>query len=61
MSPSRKGDPLEMKRINRRAILEALKGSRSLTRAELARRLGLTKSTISSLMDQLVSEGLVLS
>ncbi|PZA07849.1 MULTISPECIES: ROK family transcriptional regulator [unclassified Meiothermus] len=59
MSPSRKGDPLEMKRINRRAILEALKASRSLTRAELARRLGLTKSTISSLMDQLLGEGLV--
>lgn len=59
MPLARKGDPLEMKRINRRAILEALKGSRSLTRAELARRLGLTKSTISSLMDQLVGEGLV--
>lgn len=59
MPLARKGDPLEMKRMNRRAILEALKGSRSLTRAELARHLGLTKSTISSLMEQLVDEGLV--
>lgn len=59
MPPARKGDPLEMKRINRRAILEALKGSGSLTRAELARCLGLTKSTISSLIDQLTGEGLV--
>lgn len=46
-----------IKRQNRRVILEVLRRNGPLSRAELAREVGLTKSTISSLTQELLDEG----
>ncbi|SDE99639.1 Sugar kinase of the NBD/HSP70 family, may contain an N-terminal HTH domain [Thermus arciformis] len=54
----RKGDTQEIRRLNRRAILEHLRQG-PLTRAELSRRTGLAKSAISRLVDELLQEGLL--
>lgn len=51
--------PLDQQRIkqqNRRLILEALRRNGSLSRAELARVVGLTKSTVSTLIQELLDE-----
>ena len=48
-----------IKRQNRRLILEALRRKGALSRADLAREVGLTKSTISSLIQQLLDERLL--
>ncbi len=52
-------DQQSIKRQNRRLILEALRRSGPLSRAELARKVGLTKSTVSSLIQELLDEGLL--
>lgn len=49
-----------IKRQNRRAMLEVLRRKGSLSRAELAREVGLTKSTISALTQELLDEKLVI-
>ncbi len=54
----RKGDAQEIRRVNRRAILEHLRKG-PLTRAELSRRTGLAKSAISRLVEELLQEGLL--
>ncbi|MGC8967116.1 MAG: ROK family transcriptional regulator [Thermus sp.] len=54
----RKGDTQEIRRLNRRAILEHLRKG-PLTRAELSRRTGLAKSAISRLVEELLQEGLL--
>ena len=48
-----------IKRQNRRVILEVLRRNGPLSRAELAREVGLTKSTISSLTQELLDEGIL--
>lgn len=50
-------DQQSIRRQNRRLILDCLRLSGPLSRAELARQVGLTKSTVSSLIGELVSEG----
>ncbi|GIW25660.1 ROK family transcriptional regulator [Meiothermus sp.] len=52
-------DQQAIKRQNRRLILEALRRSGPLSRAALARLIGLTKSTVSSLVQELLDEGLL--
>lgn len=49
-----------IKRQNRRAMLEALRRKGPLSRADLAREVGLTKSTISALTQELLEERLLL-
>ncbi|MCX7601561.1 MAG: ROK family transcriptional regulator, partial [Meiothermus sp.] len=49
-------DQQTIKRQNRRLILEALRRNGPLSRAELARVVGLTKSTVSSLIQELLDE-----
>lgn len=53
-------DQQVIKRENRRALLEALRRKGPLSRAELAREIGLTKSTVSTLTQDLLDEGLLL-
>ncbi len=45
--------------VNRRSVLHAVATGAALTRADLARLTGLTRPTISSLVDELSDEGLV--
>lgn len=45
---------------NRLQILEALRSSGSASRADLARKTGLSRSTVSSLINGLIADGLVL-
>jgi len=52
-------DQQAIKRQNRRLILEALHRNGPLSRAALARRVGLTKSTVSSLVQEMLDEGLL--
>lgn len=52
-------DQQAIKRRNRRLLLEAVRRRGPSSRAELARELGLTKSTVSSLTNELIREGLL--
>lgn len=52
-------DQQAIKRQNRRLILEALRRNGPLSRAALARSVGLTKSTVSSLVQEMLEEGLL--
>lgn len=52
-------DQQAIKRLNRRLILEALRRSGPQSRAALARAVGLTKSTVSSLVQEMLEEGLL--
>lgn len=52
-------DQQSIKRQNRRRILEALRRSGPVSRAALARAVGLTKSTVSSLVQEMLEEGLL--
>ncbi|MCS7058276.1 MAG: ROK family transcriptional regulator [Meiothermus sp.] len=52
-------DQHSIKRQNRRRILEALRRSGPISRATLARAVGLTKSTVSSLVQEMLEEGLL--
>ncbi len=52
-------DQQAIKRQNRRLLLETVRRRGPSSRAELARELGLTKSTVSSLTQELIGEGLL--
>lgn len=52
-------DQQAIKRLNRRLILEALRQNGPQSRAALARAVGLTKSTVSSLVQEMLEEGLL--
>jgi glucokinase-like ROK family protein len=54
-----KGDPEGARFINRALVLEKLKFMDSLSRAELARQLGLSKMTISQIVADLIAERLI--
>lgn len=54
----RKGDTQEIRRLNRRAILQSLRQAPA-TRADLARKTGLAKSAVSRLVEELLEEGLL--
>lgn len=49
----------DAREVNRRSVLHAVASGAAVTRADLARLTGLTRPTVSSLIDQLVTEGLV--
>ncbi len=51
--------PKTVRHINEKRALSALLREGSLSRADLARRLGLTRSTASSIASGLIREGLV--
>lgn len=59
MSPRSLLDQQAIKRQNRRLLLETVRRRGPSSRAELARELGLTKSTVSSLTQELIHEGLL--
>jgi predicted NBD/HSP70 family sugar kinase len=48
-----------LREANRRRVLDALRGAGITSRAELARRTGLSRTTVSSLINDLVRDGLV--
>lgn len=54
-----RGTPGLMKHLNRSAILDLLREEGPLARSELARRLGLSPSTVTRIVGQLIKEGLV--
>src|SRR3982751_5794658 len=56
-SPPFKGDHRLLKNINRIALLRLLREEEGLSRAELATRSGLTRSTVSLLVKELIDEG----
>ncbi|MBJ7472565.1 MAG: ROK family transcriptional regulator, partial [Solirubrobacteraceae bacterium] len=51
--------PLSTRRRNRVQVLDALRSSGAASRADLARRTGLSRSTISGLIAELIADGLV--
>ena len=51
------GDQSLLKRLNSAALLRLVKGEAGLSRADLAKRSGLTKSTVSLLVQELIDEG----
>jgi predicted NBD/HSP70 family sugar kinase len=59
VSPRSLLDQQAIKRQNRRLLLETVRRRGPSSRAELARELGLTKSTVSSLTQELIHEGLL--
>ncbi|RDI95406.1 ROK family transcriptional regulator [Meiothermus sp. QL-1] len=52
-------DQQSIKRQNRRRVLEVLRRQGPVSRAGLARAVGLTKSTVSSLVQEMIAEGLL--
>ena len=50
------GDQQLLKRINRSVLLRLMRSESGLSRADLARKTGLTKSTVSALVRELVAE-----
>ncbi|GMA64902.1 ROK family transcriptional regulator [Alicyclobacillus fastidiosus] len=53
---TRTGDQSYIKNLNRSIVLNLLRYQGPLSRVEIARRTGLTKATISSIVDELISE-----
>ena len=51
------GDQRLVKHINRMALLRLLRGESGLSRADLSQRSGLTRSTVSVLVKELITEG----
>lgn len=49
----------DARELNRRSVLHAVASGAAITRADLARLTGLTRPTISSLVDELVQDGLI--
>lgn len=53
-------DQLLVKQINKMLVLNTIYKEKPISRAEIAKRTGLNKSTVSALVDELLSEGLIL-
>jgi predicted NBD/HSP70 family sugar kinase len=53
------GSLASLRRLNRRRVINALRDHGMVSRAEIARRTGLSHSTVSSLVSELQSDGLV--
>jgi len=51
------GDQSLLKRINRVALIRLVKAEPGLSRVDLARRTGLTKTTVGMLVQELIDEG----
>jgi predicted NBD/HSP70 family sugar kinase len=54
------GSLASLRRLNRRRVISALRQNGTISRAEIARRTGLSRSTVSSLVAELQSDGLVM-
>ena len=59
MPPGRAGSLESLRRLNRLRVIRALRDEGQISRAEIARRTGLSRSTVSSLIADLQSDGLV--
>src|SRR5204862_5400203 len=57
--PNRAGSLESLRRLNRLRVIHALRDQGKISRAEIARRTGLSRSTVSSLVADLQSDGLV--
>ena len=53
------GSLASLRRLNRRRVINALRQHGMVSRAEIARRTGLSRSTVSSLVGELQADGLV--
>src|ERR687894_1680739 len=53
------GSLASLRRLNRRRVINALRQHGMISRAEIARRTGLSRTTVSSLVSELQSDGLV--
>src|SRR3954451_3038007 len=56
--PARAVPPL-LKRLNHRTVLEAIREGAPISRAEISRRAGISKPTVSASLEALVAAGLV--
>jgi DNA-binding transcriptional ArsR family regulator len=54
------GSLASLRRLNRRRVINALRQHGMISRAEIARRTGLSRSTVSSLVSELQADGLVM-
>ncbi|MEA2312638.1 MAG: hypothetical protein QOE28_2606, partial [Solirubrobacteraceae bacterium] len=59
MPPGRGGSHETLRRLNRLRVIDALRDEGMISRAEIARRTGLSRSTVSSLVGELQADGLV--
>ena len=59
MPPGRAGSLESLRRLNRLRVIRALRDEGMISRAEIARRTGLSRSTVSSLVADLQADGLV--
>jgi predicted NBD/HSP70 family sugar kinase len=59
MAAGRTGSLETLRRLNRLRVIDALRDEGLISRAEIARRTGLSRSTVSSLVSELQSDGLV--
>src|SRR5215203_1863944 len=59
MAPARTGSLETLRRLNRLRVIDALREEGLISRAEIARRTGLSRSTVSSLVSELQGDGLV--
>jgi predicted NBD/HSP70 family sugar kinase len=59
VSQTRIGSLESLRRLNRLRVIDTLRGEDSISRAEIARRTGLSRSTVSSLVTDLQADGLV--
>src|SRR6185503_13568657 len=53
------GSLASLRRLNRQRVISALRRHGKISRAEIARRTGLSRSTVSSLVSELQADGLV--
>ena len=60
MASGRGGSLESLRRLNRLRVIHALRDQGSISRAEIARRTGLSRSTVSSLVADLQADGLVI-
>jgi predicted NBD/HSP70 family sugar kinase len=60
MPPGRAGSLESLRRLNRLRVIRALRDEGMISRAEIARRTGLSRSTVSSLVADLQADGLVI-
>ena len=59
MPPARAGSLESLRRLNRLRVIRALRDEGLISRADIARRTGLSRSTVSSLIADLQADGLV--
>src|ERR687895_2038979 len=60
MASTRAGSLESLRRLNRLRVIHALRDQGLISRAEIARRTGLSRSTVSSLVADLQADGLVI-